>query len=403
MLRLSQYGNASESERREPFTSPHLSKLWTTSSWLYGLSVDWFVKLQHYPPAHIRQIADMPFMPLFHTVQLADSELPDMARALTHLPWFSAPLVSRLAYEQAKQSYCEQLNACRSASESRAQRLEEDVQAMQQHVDELIGQWEDADRCRLHEADVAQELQCKVERQSAEVDTVIGQWQAAEGRADEAEEKLCKEAKLAADRGAAIAAAESRWRLATIRQAGLQEKVDGQQRELLLATCKQTELEARLAGQQKELETTRQEEKENSAKRQKMEQQVTALRQKVTAVQNAAEAEGRAAARRTKHNAANRLRQTKQAKWERQQIERQLNEERTIVEAQRDKWKCKVCIDREVSVVLMPCNHLSLCSVCATQLSLKQQDRSWELVAGAVLRCPICQQPTQRGETIFVP
>ena len=60
-----------------------------------------------------------------------------------------------------------------------------------------------------------------------------------------------------------------------------------------------------------------------------------------------------AAVRRTQRNAASRLRQTRQTTQQRQAIERQLRDE-------RDKWKCKICLDGETSAVVLPCALLDL-------------------------------------------
>jgi rubrerythrin len=51
------------------------------------------------------------------------------------------------------------------------------------------------------------------------------------------------------------------------------------------------------------------------------------------------------------------------------------------VEQQREFLSCIVCFCKRRDVVLMPCNHLAICSDCATQI-LRQPNRS----------CPICRQ-----------
>ncbi|KAL8179644.1 UNVERIFIED_CONTAM: hypothetical protein K2H54_070292, partial [Gekko kuhli] len=41
----------------------------------------------------------------------------------------------------------------------------------------------------------------------------------------------------------------------------------------------------------------------------------------------------------------------------------------------REERTCKVCMDKEVSIVLIPCGHLVVCAECAPNLR----------------RCPICR------------
>ena len=193
-------------------------------------------------------------------------------------------------------------------------------------------------------------LQREVERQRAEIDTMLGKWQAAEARADEAEEKQAAEAN---GFKAKLKAAQAKTRLAQGKEKKLQGKLEAKELELEVA-------EATMA-------TQREERQVNNAKRQKLDEQVKSLQQL-----------------------------TKELELEQQQSA-------ADKQAQRDKWQCKVCLDDEASVVLLPCGHLSLCSACATRMQLdKQTNNSWKLSSDIDLCCPICRAAAESGKTVFV-
>ena len=49
--------------------------------------------------------------------------------------------------------------------------------------------------------------------------------------------------------------------------------------------------------------------------------------------------------------------------------------------------KCIYCNTRKVSIILLPCRHLCLCSECATEVG--------------VTDCPVCQTPVQYVSEVF--
>ncbi|KAG0476711.1 hypothetical protein HPP92_013552 [Vanilla planifolia] len=51
------------------------------------------------------------------------------------------------------------------------------------------------------------------------------------------------------------------------------------------------------------------------------------------------------------------------------------------------RFRCKVCGEREVAVLVLPCRHLSLCAEC-------------EVVAG---ECPCCRQPKRSALNVVLP
>ncbi|KAK7503063.1 hypothetical protein BaRGS_00005689 [Batillaria attramentaria] len=55
-------------------------------------------------------------------------------------------------------------------------------------------------------------------------------------------------------------------------------------------------------------------------------------------------------------------------------------------ESLRDKQLCKICMERDVEVIFYPCKHFVCCAMCGT----------------AVSSCPICRQPIQSVDKVFM-
>lgn len=55
-------------------------------------------------------------------------------------------------------------------------------------------------------------------------------------------------------------------------------------------------------------------------------------------------------------------------------------------ESLRDKQLCKVCMERDVEVIFYPCKHFVCCAMCGT----------------AVTTCPICRQPIESLDKVFM-
>ena len=69
------------------------------------------------------------------------------------------------------------------------------------------------------------------------------------------------------------------------------------------------------------------------------------------------------------------------------QLEQQMQQLQQQAAAAREKWQCKMCLDSEVSVLVLPCGHLSLCSACATTMGFRRDGNEWEVPTDNVLRC----------------
>ena len=174
--------------------------------------------------------------------------------------------------------------------------------------------------------------------------------------------------------------------------------------EELLQSVLDCQSEERLEETERTLQEAKQELIECEVSRSRAVQQVIDLQQKAAAAKLEVDREKEEVTRLAKRRLADGLRRAKQAAQQRREIEKQLTEERTKVDVQRDRWQCKVCLVNGMSVMLEPCGHLSLCSTCATHLQLKLEARHlWKLSPDAELRCPICRQQTQSGKTVFVP
>ena len=57
--------------------------------------------------------------------------------------------------------------------------------------------------------------------------------------------------------------------------------------------------------------------------------------------------------------------------------------------------ECIVCMNAQVSTVLLPCGHLCLCGPCST---LMQQSKKSESVS-----CPMCRQPVKQVHRVYLP
>ena len=381
-------------ERSQVTTSSRLLKLWSSGSATYfHTDPQWADNLQHYPPCNDRLLLHIPFeLSHFCSVPLTDDMLPAVGLSLRRLPWFSVPNVSAETYRTAMDSEVEQVRA--------------EKQAMEQQVADITQQRDEEQKCRQSEAQTAQRLREVLERQNKEVDAVIGRWQAAEEREQSAIRKQT-EIRERLD--------ETVRELAQVPRESSQHQAKRQKVEQQLV-----ELREKVDTREEELKEAAKEKRDNNAKLRRVESQVERLQQQAAKDKQARSAAKQAAAkvidkmaRQAKHTKLQRRRQTKQASVSREKTEKQLREERfnvekqlsaerNHVETQREKLECKVCMEREVSVLLLPCNHLSLCSACATQMALKQHGKSWRLQPSGTVCCPICRQHAESGETVIV-
>lgn len=61
-----------------------------------------------------------------------------------------------------------------------------------------------------------------------------------------------------------------------------------------------------------------------------------------------------------------------------------------VVQEERDEQrKCKLCLDRIMDSILLPCKHLALCHTCCSDITKRKQD------------CPICRKPVQRHMRVY--
>ncbi|KAK4299206.1 hypothetical protein Pmani_028499 [Petrolisthes manimaculis] len=64
---------------------------------------------------------------------------------------------------------------------------------------------------------------------------------------------------------------------------------------------------------------------------------------------------------------------------EKRQLETRLNEAREVLQ-------CKVCLDRPVAAVFMPCAHLNACISCSASLTT----------------CPLCRSPIHYAAPVII-
>ena len=373
--------------------------------------------LQHYPPSDPHLSASMSVDPPFYTVQLAADELSDAARALQHLHWCSAPYVSPKLYQRTMNHNSTQPIQLRHQKVQRKpERLGGDTlprpdEKAEVRADEAAERRRRATKLVGRAAVQAQPTQSKKRKLRKLDETARGLEEAKQSsngkrqklRVEELEQQVIMAQKQHEEDK------QSRLVEATTAQALLQRLVDTQSAEAASANdkCLAAQMTAQIAESERaelqealdesgsDLEEARQALREcrsalrgHQTKRVRAEQQVVRLQTQAQATEDEVAREKKQTARQARY----RQRVTgQQATKQRQQIEKQLSEERPNVEVQRDKWKCKVCLDRQVSVMLIPCGHLSLCSTCATQLQLERQaGDSWAPRFQAAFRCPIC-------------